>query len=502
MKTKLLVAAVLFFSFTVAAYAATQYQVGSTPVTTVVSSGKTEKTGDIVFEAVSSNYTVTGTITLTYPVAVSEIATAAIQDITVPVGDPGVTAPTISTVAYVPGSNFKAITFSITPSATTPALHYSFRLTGIRVDVAGNPGATPMSALISSTGNTIVVGQTNPQVINAQFAGIVSFTGGTAVRINTVTGLIDGATTVAMTATEGFVNAFGVIVASDTTQKNPQAIEVRLDKAVPAGISVAFSPTDATGRWALVTGFVGPLTSASGAAPRVYYQVVADTNVTAVETFVITATITANPALAPYTPTTLNATVSLAPVFDETAPAGIAGAAAVPRYAYVPVGSVPLISFFSPTTTLLVPFAYNNPPSEEFPDQPVYNTGFALSNTTSDPGFTTMGFDTAVEQSGAFTFYLYASDGTLVTVPSSALADKDILVNGALPTGTSYTVLLSELLQAAEAPQLFSGYIFVVCNFTNAHGEFFVTDFSTFTHGALMLVINGDRDVTAESLGN
>lgn len=475
MKTKLLVAAVLFFSFTVAAFAATQFQVGSTPVTTVVSSGKTEKTGDIVFEAVSSNYTVTGTITLTYPVAVSEIATAAIQDITVPVGDPGATAPTISSVAYVPGSAFKAITFSITPSATTPALHYSFRLTGIRVDVAGNPGATPMSALISSTGNTIVVGQTNPQVINAQFAGIVSFTGTTPVRINTVTGDVDGTHNVVMTATEGFVNAFGVTNASDPTQKNPQMIEVRLDKAVPAGISVAFSEFDQSNRWQLVPGFVGPLVPASGAAPRVYYRVVADTDVTAVETFVITATVTATAST--YTPSTLNATVSLAPVFDETAPAGVPGAAAVPRYAYVPVGSVPLISFFSPTTTLLVPFAFNNPPNTEFPEQPVYNTGFALSNTTSDPGLTATGYTSAVEQSGAFTFYLYNSDGTVTTVPSSDLPDKDILVNGALPTGTSYTILLSEVLQAAEADQLFSGYIFIIFNFTNAHGEFFVTDF-------------------------
>ena len=50
-------------------------------------------------------------------------------------------------------------------------------------------------------------------------------------------------------------------------------------------------------------------------------------------------------------------------------------------------------------------------------------------------------------------------------------------------------------LQAAGQTGDFTGYIFVVTNFTNAHGEYFISDFSGgFTNGALMLVVNQTRD--------
>jgi hypothetical protein len=500
MKTKLFVAAVMFFSFTLAAFAATQYTVGSTPVTTVVESGKTERTGDISF-ATSPNAgaTVTGTITLDYRVPITYIPANAIQDI---VATDGNTVPTISNPTAVGALGTSTlITFSITPSATTPSLDYSFRLTGIRVDIANNPGAVPMKAYISTTGNTIVVNQTDPQVINAKYAGIVNFTGTAAVRINTVTGEYESPTAptgVELTATEGFVDAFGVTTTADPTQLNTQRMEIRLDKQIPAGVTVTFPPTDSTSRWRLLGS--GTLNNASGAAPKVYYEIYNDTNVVAIDYFrlsSVTVEATSGPSSA-YIDQVINASISLAPVWDEAGSGQL-----VPRYAYVPVGTVPLITFFSPTTTLLIPFVQNDDAALIAEGDPVFGTGFAIANTTKDPG-AAMGFTGAVQQSGRFTFYLYSDAGVLTTVPSTALPAKSILSGGSLAAGKTYTVLLSEVLAAATpaAIEQFKGYIFIVCQFTNAHGEYFISDWETFTHGALMLVVQDSRNETSEGLNN
>src|SRR5438093_10689395 len=69
MKT-LLVAAGIFFAFSAAAFAQGTYSVGSIPVTAVVKSGLTEKTGDITFTQISGS-SVSGTITITYGVPIT-----------------------------------------------------------------------------------------------------------------------------------------------------------------------------------------------------------------------------------------------------------------------------------------------------------------------------------------------------------------------------------------------------------------------------------------------
>jgi len=482
MKTKLLLAAVMFLCFTVAAFAQATYTVGSTPVTTVVESGYTERTGDVTFTPVNplGYLTVTGTITVDY----NDSPITFLGNVVVTPA-----APAGPTVTLVAGDNPDELVLLITPGTGTD--DYNIRITGVRVQVAGDPGVAPLNVEITSVGNLIVAGQTTPRVLNAVHAGIQSFTGTAPVRINAVTGVIDGTNGVALTAVEGFRNAFGVTIATDGSQANVQQLEIVLDKAVPAGITVTFPANDSSGDWVLVGS--GSLTSASAYPPTVYYGIAADTDVTTVENFqLISVTIAAAPATSgAYADTTLNASISLAPIHYT-------GSAARPRYAYVPVGLVPLISFYHPTTTLLLPFAYSNPPVE---GEPVYDTGIALANTSVDPGLD-MTFTGAVEQSGTFKFYLYSSTGDVYTADSTALDDKDILEDGVLPAGKSYTILLSQVLDAAEAPELFSGYVFIICQFTNGHGEFFVTDFNTFTHGALMLVINDDRNLEAENLNN
>jgi len=480
MKTKLLVAAVMFLCFTVAAFAQATYTVGSTPVTTVVESGYTERTGDITFTPVNAAgyLTTTGTITIDYNDSPITYLGAVVVT-----GTGGVDAELVA------GDEPDQLVILIEPNGSSD--DYNIRVTGVRVQVAGDPGVAPLNVEITSVGNLIVAGQTNPRVLNAVHAGLASFTGTTPVRINAVTGLIDGTSGVQLTAVEGFRSAFALF--SETGYNAQQQLKIVLDRAIPTGITVYFPGTDSSGLWALVSG--GTLNSSSTFPPTAVYQLTADTDVTSVEEFeLISVTIAADPASGgAYADTTLNASISLAATH-------YGGSTTIPRYAYVPVGLVPLISFYHPTTTLLIPYAYTNPP---FEDDPVYDTAFAISNTTSDPGFGVMGFEGAVVQSGTFSIYMYDSTGDVYVAESADLDDKGVLVNGALPAGATYSGLLSQVLDAVtEGPDLFSGYMFIVCQFTNAHGEFFITDFNYFTHGALMEVITGDRNVSAEGLDN
>jgi hypothetical protein len=74
MKTKILIAAVMFFALSVAAFAqvTASFTVGSVPVTTVSSCGVTERTGDVVFTTVSGTGAVAlGTFTISYGVPIT-----------------------------------------------------------------------------------------------------------------------------------------------------------------------------------------------------------------------------------------------------------------------------------------------------------------------------------------------------------------------------------------------------------------------------------------------
>ncbi len=78
MKTKtILIAAVMFFALTASAFAQATFSVSSIPETTVVNSGFTEKTGDIMFTTVAGTpASVTGTFTISYGVPITAGTTA------------------------------------------------------------------------------------------------------------------------------------------------------------------------------------------------------------------------------------------------------------------------------------------------------------------------------------------------------------------------------------------------------------------------------------------
>jgi hypothetical protein len=163
------------------------------------------------------------------------------------------------------------------------------------------------------------------------------------------------------------------------------------------------------------------------------------------------------------------------------------------------------MTVFGANTTLLIPFATTVTGAN-------YNTGIAISNSTADPGTALMGVNTAVPQTGTLSFHLYpglpSTAAPFVYTTTAGSPGSGLNAAGSLPAGSTYTVLLSQLLAAAGQPADFSGYVFVIANFTSAHCLYVVSNFTTFSQGSHALVVNQNRSGTplathsAEGLNN
>ncbi len=506
MKTKtLLIAAVMFFGLTAAAFAQATYTVGSIPVTQVISTGVTERTGDITFTQVTgsgTSFEPNGTITVTYGGTPGVPITAPDAQITVTgtgsysgVGN----VPTVIAVNHTAG----VVTISVPGGKGAPG---SFTLTGVRVSVAGS-GLTTLTASISATGNAITAGQTIVTVINNISAGIQAPTS-TAAVINATSGS-PASQTATIKIKEGFLNAFG-----DPAIATNAGVQLTLSAAPPKGVVIDFPLTAATnGAGSPVFTLINPTTgvqltsdvqfTSTSTSLVVAYKATTTTDSTKQETLTITPTITSDSSAEtlPLSATSIQFTVSLAPIGPAFGTDNAVLDSPIPRYADLELGPAPLVVIQGSTTTILIPFAQTVTAAG-------YNTGFAIANTTEDPGSAT-GFDSPVPQTGVITFYFFpqnAAGGMAATnfsyTTSASSPGTGLDATGKLPAGSTYTVLLSQLLSAAAAPADFSGYMFVVTNFTNAHCLFVVSNFTTFSQGALGLIIGGDRTNTPEQLNN
>jgi len=476
MKKTILMTAVMLLAFSVAASAQALYQVGSTPVTTVASCGTTELTGAITLaEAVGTLPTVPGTITITYGVAITSIT-----NLTITVnGTPDPTGVFVKNTSAPADLAAGRLVLTVTPGATNIT---SIIVNGVRVNIAGNPGLTSLTAQLTATGNSFVGGQTSVVVISSIASAILSVAGNTPSLV--LSALAPGINTLTVTATEGFVNAWvqGSIVGFTFS-------------AVPAGIQLSAFPLtvgpDAQGTiWQMVTDATGGTASATSPVltstnnPTVYYKVATAVPAAAdiaVETLPIGITVSAQPAAAlPLSPGTLNnVTVDMFPRAPATIPPVYAGTTCQK------VSAGTLITIVPATTNLLIPYATT---------LAGYDTGIAIANVTKDP----FALTPVTAQSGTITFYLFPAGGTMFSITPTANGG---LTNGVLASGSEYVYLLSGLLADAGKPAAFSGYIYVVCNFTNSHGQYFISNFEAFTNGSLMLVSQVPRIQGFESLG-
>ena len=480
MKTKtILIAALMFLGLSAAAYAQALFDVGSEIIPTVIESGCTEKVGNILFTTdKSTGPTVTGTITIDYGNPINDQG----QIVVTPDPDDTGALPVIQIVDFTAGD--QELILSITPQAGG-ALYYGFRVEGIRVQIAGAPDATPLQVYISSQGNGISTNEEDPYVVHGQAPGLGSFGYLSPLdapyKINAVTGQIVSGDGVTLDLEEGFRAAFGVTVATDPTQNNTQQVKIALDHAVPDGVTICFDTVTNDGHWTIIgpNCLVGPTISS---APYVVYGISSDTSLTAVEDLLTDVTVTAEyNEEAAYPLITISARATLFPdCYNMNA---------IPRYLATWTDSVPIVSFVPASTTLMIPFATT---------ALGLDTAVGVANTTIDPTEDVMNFLGALPQDGSITFYFYPQIGAPFHYHTSATSPPiagDGVINpledGELPAGRTYTVFVSELLAAAGHPLMeFTGYIIIQCNFTNAHGQYYVTNWEFFTNGAQALVLN------------
>lgn len=487
MKKTILIAAVMFFAFSVAASAQVTalFDVGSTPVTTDASCGKTEKVGQIVFSTVSgSSPVITGTISINYQVPVSSTATATITVIQA-AGTAGANVVAgAATILSTTGSPI--LQFQVNPGAGL-TLPVNIIVDGVRVDVSGSPNLANLTATITGVNESFVAGETSVVVVSSISSALnstITMTT-TPANISSVAPVVSA--NPAITVKEGFLGAW---ISGAAIQFNFSAL--------PKGVTLTFPTTAAYGTGGVFT-LLPSLDTTSTATPKTAFAST-DGAFTVVYRLTTLATPPATPVLNTLTITpTLAAPVSAAPlglgsVTVSAQMAALTPATVLPQYVSggCVTGSATVLTVVPASTTLLMPYATVGG---------LYDTGIAISNTTTDPA----NGSTVLKQDGAITFYFFSQDGTSFQFPAAGatLATGKGLTSGVLKSGGLYTVLLSELITAAGKGPAFSGYIFAVVNATNAHGQYFISDFKAFTNGALMLVVDpGNRNVAVEHLDN
>jgi len=518
MKTKLLIAAVMFFALAVAAQAQTSFQVSSIPVTTVASCGASELTGDIIFTAISgSNNAGTGTITVTYPVGVNVALLGSVIKIFAGAGP--VPVESVADEALVTASG-NTLTVPISEATTSTTV---IRISGVRVNVAGavTPGSPVLVNVTSSgtTGFAFVGGQTNLVVIsNVQPAfkafgsALAGFSNATAVSVAAFNAAVTGTNPVVINIKENFNTAFQNGINGQLVQLTFSAIPAGLQLTLPVSVTTTsatpggggdgyqLATVSGSGNTFAVTNSAAVATlNSTSASLVVYYHLTTPSATSGNFSDTLSIPVTVGTIAVPTFPIPLGSvsvTVALAPVDTSV----LKNMSYVPRYGsdQCAIGPATILNVVSARTALMMPYAL-------FSSTPAYNTGIAIANTTTDAGDLNMGFalgTTATPQTGAIKFYFFPQTGitgpsafSTSTAPSSTPGGGFTAGTGFIASGSTYVVNLSELLSAAGFTGSFwQGYIIAVCDFTNGHGQYFIGNAGAasgvFEQGALMLVLS------------
>jgi len=502
MKTKLLIAAVMFLALSVAAFAQATFTVSSIPVTTVASCGATELTGNVILTTVTNSLNVqTGTITINYGVPItSPLASISLIGTTA-----GLNASIVSTTTNLSAG---LLVISLAPGGGSLVPPATIQISGVRVNVSGSPTLTNLTASVSATGNAIVAGQQAVVVISSIATSLVNF--GTSVSTaSAVAAATAGAVTpttqnVGVLLRNNFIGAFaqGQLIQLNFTSTIPGAQINALPATVNSNTGQVFNLIGAPAAGGVFGAVPTAPISLSTTAVSIYYQATTPTagGLTGLDFLPIGGTFAAGP------PATFTANGTLTIGFAATTPKPLASGTvtvsaqlAPPSsleaifgsntFSYIPVygatqcatNTATILTVTAPQTVLLMPYVAN---------QLGFDTGISIANTTMDPGIAAGFVPATTAQSGTITFYFYPQAGTApAPYTTSATSPGSGLTAGVLNAGGSYTVLASQLLGAAGFTGNFQGYVFAICNFTNAHGLSTVTDFTHVSQGALMLVV-------------
>jgi len=517
----------MLLCFTAAAFAQATFTVGSIPVTAVIRSGNAEKTGDITFSVVSGQ-SLKGTITISYGVPITSPSTinplSAQPYITV-TSSP-VNLASLNSVSYSGGQVVLNVESGLNPGGTIV-------VKGVRVAVAGT-SLTTLDANISAVSNAITAGQTTVRVINAISKGLSSIgypKDGSAGSISAVSGTVTAGTGSTnrgtnVRITENFLAAFGLTTAAppvgDNTQSQPPIIRLTLNALPPAKVSLTFpgtvnglKTTDLTASgsvWQRCSGD-SPYTidatdktiNSDSTSLAVYYRLATGSDLTTSEVMDVPVKIedVASGASYPLPIGTYTVTATFYPIAAAFNSDGTLTDLPIPRYVAEEEGPLTIMSIVGSSTAMIFPYITASKVTG-------YDTGIAIANTTTDPGSTPLGQSGARKQNGTITFWFYPmmkAGATAVPTPityttKAGSPGSGLDATGNVVSGSTYVVLASQILKDAGFTDSFEGgYMIAVANFLNAHGQYFVSNFLTFSQGGQALIVTASRRAT-EALNN
>jgi hypothetical protein len=270
------------------------------------------------------------------------------------------------------------------------------------------------------------------------------------VSTNNITNVAVNSTFPIASAGNNSTSSFAQLVASETAP----------DGSIGGGVAPVVSSTTTNSGIPLAQ-----LAVVNGSASAVWEVV--NTNPSTQENFDFSVyiTYTANVAGNSPPPGTGSVSMSFAPnptqgAFSASAGAGASGSLPIPRFADTSTPTT-FLTVVICQTDLLFPFVTN---------QAGFDTGLAISNTSTDPLGT-------APQAGTCTFSWYGASPPATYATPTPLA-----------SGTTYSALASVL-----APG-FQGYVIAVCNFQYAHGFAFISDVGArnLAMGYLALVLNAN----------
>jgi len=448
---------------------------GGAPQTNIIrAEGTAEQVGQLVISCTGSGVAGTGSL----QVFVSPSLPVTSRVITAATGETEAVA-VIGSTQFLGTVSGSTINFS---SLVLPAGSFNITISNVRVNAtslsvgAGVPPAISETAFISGSAGTIV-----PTVISSQQVAFVQNGLGASAVFTAVGGATAGVTqnfvncvaqspglSGVLRVSENFAQAFKSATGEANQVVVPSAtavISTRIKVSfanVPAGVTIllpltvtATTPGGTQLTW--VTSDTGTTAAASdnntnGGTIAATSRAVALTSGAGSVTYSVTTqdlnnldkfdipvnVVTANNGVTA-SATPFNVSVSFAPVGTTSVPNFVVGGSTV---------AIPFSTFSQCSTSLLFPFVTN---------QLGFDTGLAISNTSTDPFGATKG---ATPQSGTCSLSFYGSGApspATVTTPNVA-------------TGTTYAQVLSSLAAG------FQGYMIAQCNFQFAHGFAFVTN--------------------------
>jgi hypothetical protein len=404
--------------------------------------------------------------------------------------------------------------------ATSNTESGSFRIVGVRLDVAGKTAPLTVTSALSSSANNYLLSGSTATLINALGAGIGSAAiGAAAGNTSSGTALIFTNQTVATPAdatasvllAEGFASAWRSDTQTSTkgTATIPNGPMIRLTlTGLPNGVSaalVASTGTPASNNLPVITLSSTTLTNTTAGTTDTTYISFGSPNQTTVDNFDIKFTLSGIPT-GTVTPGSIVATFTMGPVGNalssgvptSTAPTG--APSGYVRFQDGPI-AVTIGAVVSPTTALLIPYAVK---------VGAYDTGIAIANTTLDPFGAQTG--SATPTNGTITFTLFprtdTGAGTSFPLTTSATVRPGVglATDGTLVAGGVWTGLVTDLMTAAGKTGDFFGYIFIQTNFLNAHGAAYIFNGAGFTSATPVLVLpppaGTPRNATVEALDN